>query len=349
LRSALGQTWPRTEIIVVDDGSKDETVAIAKQFEAQGVRVIAQGNQGASAARNNAFAHSHGDYIQWLDADDLLAPDKIAKQMEPVMQGLVGPRTLLSGSWAHFMYRPWRAEFKPSSLWCDLTPREWLIRKMGENIFMQTGTWLVSREMTEAAGPWDTRLLGDDDGEYFCRVLMASEGVRFIADAKVYYRAFRFDGLSYIGRFPAKIDAHWKSMQLHIKYLRSYGDDARARAACVQYIRDSLIYFYPESPQIMRQVSELTHELGEPVGPPGLSWKYAWIEKSMGWNATKAAQRTLRRVRWRFEKWIEYALFHLEKRGPLPHFQSGDVSREVAGQKSILEARGIKSSGEIAS
>jgi PST family polysaccharide transporter len=349
LRSALGQTWPRTEIIVVDDGSKDETVAIAKQFEAQGVRVIAQGNQGASAARNNAFAHSHGDYIQWLDADDLLAPDKIAKQMEPVMQGLVGPHTLLSGSWAHFMYRPWRAEFKPSSLWCDLSPREWLIRKMGENIFMQTGTWLVSREMTEAAGPWDTRLLGDDDGEYFCRVLMASEGVRFIADAKVYYRAFRFDGLSYIGRFPAKIDAHWKSMQLHIKYLRSYGDDARARAACVQYIRDSLIYFYPESPQIMRQVSELTHELGEPVGPPGLSWKYAWIEKSMGWNATKAAQRTLRRVRWRFEKWIEYALFHLEKRGPLPHFQSGDVSREVAGQKSILEARGIKSSGEIAS
>jgi O-antigen/teichoic acid export membrane protein/glycosyltransferase involved in cell wall biosynthesis len=349
LRSALEQTWPRIEIIVVDDGSKDETVTIARQFESQGVCVVVQSNQGASAARNNAFAHSHGDFIQWLDADDLLAPDKIAKQMEPVMQGLVGPRTLLSGSWAHFMYRPWRAEFKPSSLWCDLSPREWLIRKMGENIFMQTGTWLVSREMTEAAGPWDTRLLGDDDGEYFCRVLMASEGVRFIADAKVYYRAFRFDGLSYIGRFPEKIDAHWKSMQLHIRYLRSYGDDARARAACVQYIRDSLIYFYPESPQIMRQVSELTQELGEPVGAPGLSWKYAWIEKSMGWNVTKAVQRTLRRIRWRFEKWMEYALFRLEKQGSLPHFQSDDRSREVADQKSILEASRIKSSGEIAS
>jgi PST family polysaccharide transporter len=348
LRSALEQTWPRKEIIVVDDGSKDETITIARQFESQGVRVVVQSNQGASAARNNAFAHSHGDFIQWLDADDLLAPDKIAKQMEPVMQGLVGPRTLLSGSWAHFMYRSSRAEFKPSSLWCDLSPREWLIRKMGENIFMQTGTWLVSREMTEAAGPWDTRLLGDDDGEYFCRVLMASEGVRFIADAKVYYRAFRFDGLSYIGRFPEKIDAHWKSMQLHIRYLRSCGDDARARAACVQYVRDSLIYFYPESPQIMRQVSELTQELGEPVGAPGLSWKYAWIEKSMGWNVTKAVQRVLRLVRWRFEKWIDYTLFRIEKRRSRLRLWSGDENREV-DQSLILEASGIKSSREIAS
>jgi PST family polysaccharide transporter len=349
LRSALEQTWPRKEIIVVDDGSKDETITIAKQFESQGVRVVVQSNQGASAARNNAFAQSHGDFIQWLDADDLLAPDKIAKQMEPVMQGLVGPRTLLSGSWAHFMYRPWRAEFVPSSLWCDLSPQEWLIRKMEQNIFMQTGTWLVSRELTEAAGPWDARMLGDDDGEYFCRVLMASEGVRFIADAKVYYRAFRFDGLSYIGRFPAKIDAHWKSMQLHIQYLRSFGDDARTRAACVQYIRDSLVYFYPECPKIMQQASELAQELGEPLGVPGLSWKYSWIQKSMGWDTTRAVQRVLRLTRWRFENWVDYALFCAEKRRPVVPLQSGDESRNAADQSLILNSSGIKSSGEIAS
>ncbi len=105
IHSAIAQTWPRTEIIVVDDGSSDSTLVIARTFESQGVRVIPQKNQGASAARNTAFLHSHGDYIQWLDADDLLAPDKIAKQMELVMQGL-SPRTLLSSSWAHFMYRP---------------------------------------------------------------------------------------------------------------------------------------------------------------------------------------------------------------------------------------------------
>jgi hypothetical protein len=56
------------------------------------------------------------------------------------------------------------------------------------NVFMQTGAWLVSPGLTEAAGPWDTRLVVDDDGEYFCRVALCSKFIRFVPDAKVYYR-----------------------------------------------------------------------------------------------------------------------------------------------------------------
>src|ERR1019366_1829356 len=132
LRSAIAQTWQRKEIIVVDDGSTDQTHAIARQFEPQGVLVVRQENMGASAARNKAFLLCHGDYIQWLDADDLLAPDKIAKQMDLAKQG-VGRRTLLSSAWASFMYRPHRAQLTPTALWCDLSPVEWLLRKMGQN------------------------------------------------------------------------------------------------------------------------------------------------------------------------------------------------------------------------
>src|SRR5258705_7741413 len=81
LRSAIAQTWERKEIIVIDDGSIDQTLAIARRFESDGVLVLTQKNQGAAAARNKAFSLSQGDYIQWLDADDLLASDKIARQM----------------------------------------------------------------------------------------------------------------------------------------------------------------------------------------------------------------------------------------------------------------------------
>ena len=80
LQSAVAQTWSRKEIIVVDDGSTDETGDIARQFVPQGVRVIARPNGGLSSALNLAYKHSQGDYIQFLDADDLLAPDKIERQ-----------------------------------------------------------------------------------------------------------------------------------------------------------------------------------------------------------------------------------------------------------------------------
>lgn len=315
IRSALAQTWPRTEIIVVDDGSKDQTLAIARQFESQGVRVVGQKNQGASAARNKAFSLSSGDYIQWLDADDLLAPDKIARQMEFVRQG-IGKRALLSSAWGRFMYRPYRAQFVPTALWCDLSPVEWLLRKMEQNIYMQTATWLVSRELTEAAGPWNTRLLGDDDGEYFCRVLLASDGVRFVPDARVYYRAFGFNSLSYVGRFPDKIAAHWLSMQLHIQCLRSLEDSPRVRRACFAFLRDSLIYFYFESRPIVQQAEQIAAELGYELGVPELSWKYSWIKTLFGWRLAKPAQQMLRKFRWTLERRLDKTLFLIESRNP---------------------------------
>ena len=82
IRSALAQKWANTEVIIVDDGSRDSTLEIARRFESARVKVVAQENRGAAAARNRALSLAQGDYIQWLDADDLLAPDKISEQLK---------------------------------------------------------------------------------------------------------------------------------------------------------------------------------------------------------------------------------------------------------------------------
>jgi len=332
IQSALAQTWPEKEIIVVDDGSSDTTVAIAKRYEALGVRVVTQKNQGAAAARNTAYSLSRGDYIQWLDADDLLAPDKIALQMAVLGASDNNKRTLLSGAWGRFMYRPRRAKFTPTALWCDLSAAEWLHRKMEQNIYMQTATWLVSRELTEAAGPWDTRLLGDDDGEYFCRVLMVSDNVRFVRDSKVYYRSFGYNSLSYIGLSARKCEAHWLSMQLHIGYLRSLEDGARARAACLQYLRNCLIYFYPERLDIVQQAQKMALDLGEPLGEPILSWKYSWIRAAFGWEIAKKVQVSFRKIRWQLEKVVDKSISQVERQGVLP----GEI---VLGGQSVGGAK----------
>jgi glycosyltransferase involved in cell wall biosynthesis len=292
IRSAMEQTWGRKEIIVVDDGSTDRTAEVVREFSSKEIVFVSRENQGASAARNHAFMLSQGDYIQWLDADDLLAPDKIERQFAALRKG-DDKRTLLSSSWGRFYYRSGATRFVPNSLWHDLTPVEWLLRKMGDHHYMQTATWLTSRELIEAAGSWDTRLHVDDDGEYFCRVIMASKCIRFAPEAKVYHRSSPASRVSYVGVSDRKRDALATSMKLHIQYLRSLEDSERVRLACLRYLQHFYVNFYPERPDIMAELQALAEELGGRLAEPDLGWKYAWMKRILGFSAAKQAQITL--------------------------------------------------------
>lgn len=329
IRSAVAQTWHPKEIIVVDDGSTDQTLEIARQFESESVRVVSQENQGAAAARNKALSLSHGDYIQWLDADDLLAPDKIARQMAALNPG-DSPRTLLSSSFGHFMYRPDRARFVPNALWCDLSPAEFLLRKLEQKAFMQTAVWLVSRELTEAAGPWDTSMFVDDDGEYFCRILLASDSIRFVRDARVYYRWIGTTTLSYIGRSNSKLNALWRSMQLHITYLLSLDGSERARAACLKYLQNYVIDFYPLRLDIVESMHQSAKELGGQLKVPRLSWKYSWIKALFGWSWAQRAQLFLPTVRWSLVRFWDRVLFGIQNRKFARDFPRVDVRERLA-------------------
>jgi hypothetical protein len=305
LKSAIEQTWPNKEIIVVDDGSKDRTLEVARQFSDGNVLVATGENQGAAAARNRAYSLSQGDYIQWLDADDLLAPDKIAKQMD-ALERCGEHRRLLSCAWAPFIFRLSKAQFRPSPLWCDLSPAEWLTRKLGENLHMQTATWLTGRALAEAAGPWDTRLLSDDDGEYFCRVLMASKGTLFVPEARTFYRIMPGSRLSYIGMSERKREALLLSMQLHVEYLRSLEDSPRTRTAALRYLHEWLIHFYPERPDLVDELEKLAETLGGRLEMPRLRWKYDWLRPLFGWPFAKRVQIALPQFKWSLvRRWDE--------------------------------------------
>ncbi len=81
VQSVLDQTYPNIEVIVVDDGSTDETVKVLDRF-GDAVTVLKQVNQGVAAARNTGIKAVQGDYISFLDSDDMFVPEKIARQME---------------------------------------------------------------------------------------------------------------------------------------------------------------------------------------------------------------------------------------------------------------------------
>lgn len=311
--SAIAQTWPRKEIIVVDDGSSDQTAVVARRFASKEVAVVSTENQGSAAARNHALRLSQGDYIQWLDADDLLARDKIERQVE-ALGDVNDRRILLSSPWAHFYYRTRCARFVPSPLWEDLSPVEWLLRKMGQNLHMLISTWLTSRELAEAAGPWDTRLLVDDDGEYFCRVLLASKDTRFVPNACVFYRRTPSHRVSYIGASDKKKDAMLLSMKLHIQYIRSLEESERVQNACLAYLQTWFDIFYPERPDIVAEMQALAAQLQGHLEAPRLRWKYAWIKPVLGWKTAKWSQMVLPQLKTMLVRHWDKAMYRLENR-----------------------------------
>lgn len=186
---------------------------------------------------------------------------------------------------------------------------------MEQNLFMQTATWLVSRELSEAAGPWDRSLLSDDDGEYFCRVLLRCENIRFVPEARVYYR-MSSNSLSYIGFSDKKLEAQLHSMQLQIGYLRSLEDSERVRAACVKYLQTWFSYFYPERFDIVQQMEKMAADLGGQLEIPRLSWKYSWLETGLGRNLAKRVQLLIPQIKWSLLRFWDEALFRIESRKP---------------------------------
>jgi GT2 family glycosyltransferase len=290
IRSAIDQTWSRKEIIIVDDGSRDKTVEIARGFASRDVKVVAQENGGASAARNKALIHAQGDYIQWLDADDILDRDKISAQMRCADVGLTS-RTLLSSSFGTFYWRTEKAQFVPNTLWQTLSPVEWLVRRFNDNLWFFPAAWLVSRRLTKNAGPWNENLTLDDDGEYFCRVVSASEGVTFVSEAKSYYRQSGSAQLSRAKNNRA-LESLLLSLTLCIEHLRSLEESERTRIASLNLLQGLFTHlsYSADSPALVEKTSSLARALGGELEITRLEAKWRLLRRLLG---ERAASRVL--------------------------------------------------------
>src|SRR3990167_3565180 len=94
IESVLTQTVKPHEILIIDDGSTDNSLVIAKSYEAQGVKVISQVNKGLASARNTGLMNATGDYILPLDSDDMFLDtciEKITKVIEETNADIIAP------------------------------------------------------------------------------------------------------------------------------------------------------------------------------------------------------------------------------------------------------------------
>lgn len=287
LESALLQTHPRTEIIVVDDGSTDGSLAVARAFEPRGVRVFSQPNSGASAARNHALRLARGDFIQFLDADDLLAPDKIARQLSALSSAPAD--SIAAGPWGRFEHDPASALFTPEENWRDAAPVDWLALNFAGRGMMPPIAWLTPHALTDAAGLWDERLSLNDDGEYFCRVILGSTGVLFCPDARSFYRSNLPGSLSR-SRNAAAWRSAFLSHELCVRHLFAHEASPRTRQAAADLFQRLAFAVYPECPDLADQSETYVRANGGSAQTPGGGKLFQTIARLGRWRWARRLQ-----------------------------------------------------------
>jgi glycosyltransferase involved in cell wall biosynthesis len=198
LNSCINQTYKNIEIIIVDDGSSDEGLAIAREYEKNynNIWVYTQENSGAQKARNLAFEKSKGDYIQYLDADDVLSEDKIENQMKLVSE--YGDNNVYTCKFMRFSDTTLNAYYKKNKIDQSFDNAvDWLISSWSNGGMGQTSIWLTPRILIEKAGKWNENLEKNQDGEFFSRVILNAEKVIYSNKSLVYYRVTGSGSISF--------------------------------------------------------------------------------------------------------------------------------------------------------
>ena len=258
LSSVVNQTWTNLEIVVVDDGSDDATGAMTSSFADPRIRLVTQENRGAGAARNRGIRETRGDLVQFLDADDILSPDKIERQVEALRNA--GSGSIASCAWTRFSGNTGTARVTPEAVWAIADPVEWLVTSLSGGGMMQPGAWLTPRNLIEAAGPWNEQLTLHDDGEFFCRVLVAAAQNVFVPGITAFYRDV--EGSLSRRRSRAAIESAFAVCRLRSAHLLAARDDRQTRrAAATQYAQFSY-EFARVAPDLAAQAIDEIGRLG---------------------------------------------------------------------------------------
>jgi glycosyltransferase involved in cell wall biosynthesis len=290
LDSALAQTYPCIEIVVVDDGSTDHTPGILAEFaRTRGVQVIRQANLGQSAALNRGLAAARGDYVKFFDSDDLLAPDAVAIQVAALESS---PSDQLAyGEWARFHIEPTEALFTPRPGWHDCSPIEWIVTTWVDTEPMyQCALWLIPRALLSCAGGWNERLGLINDFEFFTRLVLASSGVIHTPGARLYYRSGLKDSLSRQKSRVALESACWSSRQA-VAHLLAAEDSPRTRRVAAGILQGFVFAYYPAAPDLMRLALAEVRRLGGTSLRPAGGTGFRWIVRLFGWRIALCIRR----------------------------------------------------------
>ena len=222
VNSVLEQTYSNLEIIIVNDGSTDSTLKLIKSIQDSRIVLIDQENQGCSSAKNSGLDCATGNFIQYLDADDVLSQDKIESQLRKIgtsQDTIAVCKTVVF----HSDINENLGEIDTALIKKEGSGLSFLLRLMGsEGIpgMVQPNAYLLPKEIVVKIGNWNVDISPspDEDGEYFARALLAANQVCFTEGINYYRKLPNQKSLSQIHSYNRALNL-LKTVDLKFKHI----------------------------------------------------------------------------------------------------------------------------------
>lgn len=298
VQSALGQSHRPLEVIIVDDGSTDETGRVAAELARAHPEVLAlqRDNGGPGRARETGRLSARGEFVQYLDSDDLLLPGKLEAQVAGLRA-----RPECGVSYGFTQYRLADgglrlARWKPSG---HVTER--LFPAFLRERFWETATPLYRASLCDAVGPW-TSLRLEEDWEYDCRVAALHTRLHFVAQFVAEHRQHAERRLSGGLHEPWRLRDRAEAHALILGHARRAGVDPRAPE--LRHFARELFLLARQCGAVglsadARRLFELAREASGERGR-GLDFRlYRALAACLGWSAAGRLSVAVDRLRRR--------------------------------------------------
>lgn len=221
LDSILAQTYKNWECIVVDDRSEDATIELLTYYQEldSRLRFIKRPSDypsGANSCRNIGLSQSKGEYIQWLDSDDLISPEKIRNQIALLK---TSDADIATCRWGRFSNQSSKPQMLDMQAYRDFQSSKQFIASLANDLgYFPIHSYLTKRKIIAKSGPWLEGLTVNQDGEFIMRVISNSEAIKFCKEGIALYRRSDHSSTSAYNR--KKINdliSSWKIIEGYLK------------------------------------------------------------------------------------------------------------------------------------
>lgn len=284
LESIHAQSYPNIELIIVNDGSTDRTSEIMQEYAGERVTLIHQENKGQAASCNVAFSYAKGQFIKFMDSDDLISEDFIKNQVERI-EGRED--AVATAAWGRF-YENNVDTFKSAEepIWKDMPPIDWIVQSLGSGAnMMQCGLFLIPRSVLQRSGLWDERLTLINDFDFFIRVILSAKEMLFAEDAVLYYRS----GINSLSAQTSRkaMESAFLSLNLGVTRLLQAENSERTRKAAADTLQFWKYNFYPRDIDLYRQLENSIRDLGGSSYPYHVGGWSRVVASVFGWKLTQ--------------------------------------------------------------